>query len=124
MSGEEPGRFYRRLQIGSPRCALRDPNCSFDAGTAENLTFHEINDHLDRGNLVEHLQERLGRSFSTVRPEVEQGKLLIEGLRFVRDRAKGREFELFTVQNNEVCLLIAYITELIQKWELGLGFET
>lgn len=80
MNSEEPGRFYRRLEIGSLTCALRDLNSSLDTGAAENVTFHEINDHLDRGNLIEHLQERLGRSFSTVRPEVEQGKLLIEGL--------------------------------------------
>jgi hypothetical protein len=115
MNGGESERFYDKLDIGSLTCALRDLNSALDSGTANGITFQEVCDYLEKGNLIEHLQERLGLSFSTVRPEVEQNKFLIEGLRFVRDRAGGQELRRFGVQNSGVCLLIAYVTELIQN---------
>ena len=55
-----------------------------------------------------------------VRPGEEQNKHFIEALRSVRAAIGGRERRKFAVQNNGVCMLIAYITEIIQSgsWDL------
>lgn len=106
MSGEESDGFSKKLTIGALTCALRELNSSIDTRNADGITFQEVYDYLEKGNLIEHLQERLGLSFSVIRPEVEESKFFIEGLKFVRDRVDGEELRRFGVQHNGVCLLI------------------
>jgi hypothetical protein len=120
MSGEMPD-FSDKLRIVALTEALFLLNIALDSGTAQGVTFQEVYEHLEAGDLIEHLQERLKLQFSLVSPSQEQNKLFIEALRSVRYVIGGRERRKFGVENNGVCMLIAYITELIQsaQWDIG-----
>jgi hypothetical protein len=109
--------FVDKLSIYALTCALRDLNAALDSGKA--VTFAEVYAHLESGDLVEHLQKRLRVHLSEVRPAIDQNKYFIDALRFVLD--KGRESRAFGVQNNGVCMLIAYVTEIIQRglWDIA-----
>jgi hypothetical protein len=75
--------FIDKLSIYSLTCALRDLNAVLDKG--KSLTFAEVYDHLDSGDLVEFLQERLGPNlFSLVRPGIDQNKFFNLRLRFAK----------------------------------------
>jgi hypothetical protein len=113
--------FVDKLKIVSLTEALRLLNSALDSGSAQGVTFQEVYLYLERGDLIEHLQERLGVTFSMTRPGVEQNKYFIEALRSMRAQIGGREIQVFGIKNNGVCMLIAYITELIQSasWDIG-----
>lgn len=112
--------FSDKLAIVSLAEALFLLNAALDSGDAEGVTLQEVHEHLKTGDLIEHLQQRLGVTFSTVRPGEEQHKVFIEGLRWIQGGIAGRERRKFGVEHNGVCMLIAYITELIQsaQWDI------
>jgi hypothetical protein len=118
---ENAEKFSDKLTLVSLTEALLRLNSALDMGKADGITLQEIQEHLKTGDLIEHLQQRLRTTFSTVRPGVEQHEFFIEGLRRVRDCTGGRERRIFGVENNGVCMLIAYITELIQsaQWDIA-----
>ena len=103
--------FVSKLSIYALTCALRDLNAALDHGKA--MTFAEVYAHLELGDLVEYFQEHLGVHLSLVRPGIDQNKYFIQALKFVLD--KGREGRAFGINNNGVCMLIAYVTEIIQR---------
>jgi len=107
--------FVDKLHIVSLTDALFMLNGAIDAGRSEGVTLQEVHAHLEEGDLVEHLEQRLGVQFSGVRSGTEQNKLFIEALKYVRDVIDGRERRKFGVEHNGVCMLIAYITEIIQS---------
>jgi|SRR5271166_119502 len=112
--------FVDKLGVYALCGALFDLNHALDSGKASDVTFQEVHEHLESGDLVEYLQKRLGVHLSGVRPGIDQNKFFIEALRSVRDSIWGRERRKFGVENNGVCMLIAYITEIIQSgsWDL------
>jgi hypothetical protein len=110
--------FIDKLSIYALTDALRDLNAALDSGKASRLTCEEVHAHLKSGDLVEFLQKRLGVHLC-IRPAIEQHGYFIEALKFVRD--EGREYRKFGVKNNGVCMLIAYVTEIIQRrvWDIA-----
>ena len=91
--------FIDKLSIYSLTCALRDLNAVVDKG--KTLTFDEVYDHLESGDLVEFLQERLGPTlFSLVRPGIDQNKYFIDALKYVVN--KGREGRVHGVSRNGI----------------------
>jgi hypothetical protein len=117
MSGSFPDC---KLSIYALCGALSMLNSAVDYGKASGITPEEVYAHTEIGDLVEHLQDRLGIQFSGVRPGVEQNKYFIEELRYLRSIVRGREGRKLGAENNGICVLIAYITEIIQsgRWDL------
>jgi hypothetical protein len=113
--------FVDKLNIYALSDALFMLNGALDRGKASDVTCEEVHRHLESGDLVEFLQHRLGVQFSGARPGVEQNKYFVEALRSVRDTIGGRERRKFGVENNGACMLIAYITEIIQSgmWDIA-----
>jgi hypothetical protein len=94
-------------------------NKAIDSGAAQGLTVQEVHEHIESGDLVGYLETTLGLRFSGVREGIEENRLFIEALRHVMQPG-GRERRVYGVKNNGACLLIAYITEIIQSglWNL------
>ena len=111
--------FVDKLGIIELADALFVLNKAIDSGAAQGLTVQEVHEHIESGDLVGYLKTTLGLRFSGVREGIEENRLFIEALRHVMQPG-GRERRVYGVKNNGACLLIAYITEIIQSglWNL------
>ena len=114
MSNGEIPEFVDKLRIHALTDALFVVNKAIDKGAAEAVTVNEVHQHIDSGDLVGFLESKLRVKFSGVREGIEENRLFIEALRHIR-QTHGRERRVYGVQNSGACLVIAYVTEIIQQ---------
>jgi hypothetical protein len=96
---------------------LMEINAALDTGHYEDVTIKEIVYHLDQGDIVEFLGQRLvgDVNLSYFEEDNEKSFELNNQLYKVFLANENQEYENFGVQNNGLCLLIAYITEIMQN---------
>jgi hypothetical protein len=123
MSNETIPEFVDKLRIHALTDALFVVNKAIDKEAAEAVTVDEVHRHIDAGDLVRFLESKLGVAFSGVREGIDENRLFIEALRHVR-QTSGRERKVYGVQNSGACLVIAYITEILQQGYLDLNSLT
>ena len=87
-----------------------------DYGHHEGVTIDEVEDHIERGDLFPWLRKKfdghIDLSIYEGRPvEME----ITKGLQDILGGYRGRERRKWGVQHNGVCLLIAWVNELVQQ---------
>jgi len=80
------------------------------------LTFDEVHDHIERGDVIEWLDKRfagnIDLSIYRGRPEAQE---IAKGLQAIHGAYAGAENRKWGVQRNGLCLLIAWVNELVQQ---------
>jgi hypothetical protein len=84
------------------------------------VTFADVYTHLDAGDLIPFLDAELKSiDLSLFGPDKAQGKVLLAALRHAAWGLKGREQRKTGIKQSGVCLVIAWIGEVIQwgQWK-------
>jgi hypothetical protein len=91
------------------------------------VTFDDVYAHLDSGDLIPFLDAQLKSiDLSLFGPDEAQGRLLLAALRHAAGGLKGRERRKTGIKQSGVCLVIAWIGEVIQwgQWKSDPQFLT
>jgi hypothetical protein len=100
-------------------------NIALEEDGWKNVTFSDVYVHLDSGDLIPFLATRLQTlDLSILAPDQPQGRLLLAALRHVAGWFEERERRKTGVEKSGVCLVIAWIGEVVQKgqWQLDRSF--
>ncbi len=98
---------------------VNEINAAIDTGKYRDISIKEVEDHIEREDLIPYLRDRLGEDvdLSLLTPEVSEE--LNSKLLGIFGGYYGQERRKWGVENNGLCLLIAWSTEIIQQkaWE-------
>jgi len=94
-------------------------NAVVDEDLHRGIPMDEVQRHIEAGDLFAWLATRFGNSIDLslygpgARPEV--AAEITEGLNSILGGYQGRERRKWGVENNGICLLIAWVNELVQQ---------
>lgn len=115
----------KELDITTVTYLLFAINAALDKDHWKKITFDDVYQHLDSGDLIPFLDAQLnGIDLSLFGPDEPQGKLLLAALRHVAPWFKERERRKTGIKQSGVCLVIAWIGEVIQcgQWKIDPEF--
>ena len=117
---DDETNFANGLRISTLTYVLFMLNRALEKESWKDITFDDVYDHLDSGDLVAFLEDRLDIDLPIVTPELRQGRLLLPALRHAAEFLRGSERRKMGINQNGVCLIIGFIAELIQsgQWDL------
>jgi len=113
------------LDVTSVTYLLFAVNVALEKDDWKKITFDDVYGHLDSGDLIPFLDAHLKSiDLSLFGPDEPQGRLLLAALRHVAPWFQERESRKTGVEKSGVCLVIAWIGEVIQKgqWQLDRSF--
>ncbi|MGV8125848.1 MAG: hypothetical protein ACP5PV_01380 [Methanothrix sp.] len=93
---------------------------AIEHGYLGKVSFAEIYQGIENGNLISFLKERLGDTvdLSLVMPDQDQGRLFIDAMRYVVPGLEGRERRKTGIEKCGLCLLIVLCVEAVRQTEL------
>lgn len=89
-------------------------NHAIDTGKYQGISIDEVEEHIDEGDLLPWLRERLGDDVDLSVPEDEDERELNERLKELLEGYRGQERRKWGVENSGLCLLIAWTNEIVQ----------
>ncbi|MGB2842971.1 MAG: hypothetical protein WBC40_10955 [Halobacteriota archaeon] len=92
-------------------------NAAIDTGKYGDISIKEVEDHLERGDLIPYLKERLGEDVDLGLLKPEDSWELNDKLLGILGAHYGKERSELGVENNGLCLLIVLTTEIIRVKE-------
>ena len=120
---DEITNYYEELEIGALSYVLFMLNAEIDNGDKwRAITFEDVYSHLEAGDLIAFLDDRLYLQMSSILgPEKRQGQLLLAGLRHISEYTSGRESPKLGLEQSGVCLVVAWLLSLIQSglWDFS-----
>jgi hypothetical protein len=107
------------LTLSGLTAFLFEINAAIDTGKYADVSVDEVEDHIERGDLLPYLRARLGDDIDLSRIDDEREAVLGAWLIDILNGNKGRESRKWGVRNHGLCLLVAWTAELIQQrvWE-------
>jgi hypothetical protein len=111
----------KELDITTLTYLLFAINAVLDKDHWKTITFDDVYGHLDAGDLIPFLDGRLNSlDLSLLGPDEAQGRLLLAALRQVAGWFEERERRKTGIEKSGVCLVIAWIGEVIQcgQWKI------
>jgi hypothetical protein len=92
-------------------------NSLVDGGHHEATPMEEAKEHIDRGDVFEWLSEKFKGhiDLSIYRADGDARREITKGLHDILGAYRGRERRKWGVENNGICLLIAWVNELVQQ---------
>ena len=115
----------KELDITTLAYLLFAINAVLDKDHWKTITFDEVYGHIDSGDLIPFLDGRLNSlDLSLLGPDEAQGRLLLAALRHVAGWFEERERRKTGIEKCGVCLVIAWIGEVIQcgQWKIDPQF--
>ena len=115
----------KELDITTLTYLLFAINATLDRDHWKKITFEDVYEHLDSGDLIPFLDGQLNSlDLSLFGPDVAQGRLLLAALRHVAGFFEERERRKTRSEKSGVCLVIAWIGEVIQcgEWKIDPQF--
>jgi len=115
----------KELDITSATYLLFAINIALEKDDWKKITFDDVYAHLDSGDLIPFLDAHLKSiDLSLFGPDEPQGRLLLAALRHVAPWFKERERRKTGIKQNGVCLVIAWIGQVIQcgQWKIDPQF--
>ncbi len=88
-------------------------NSALDSGKDIDIKFEEVRNHAEKQNFVGYLKVKLDRDLNLTAEETAE---LNEKIERLSNAVYDRERRKFGVENNGLCLIIAYLTEIIQNY--------
>jgi hypothetical protein len=87
-----------------------------DSGRADGVTIEQVEQHIESGDLFDWLNKEfkghIDLSIYRGRPSANE---ISQGLQEILGGYAGRERRKWGVENNGICLLVAWVNELIQQ---------
>ena len=117
----------KELDITTLTYLLFAINAALDRDHWKTITFEDVYEHLDSGDLIPFLDGQLNSlDLSLFGPDAAQGRLLLAALRHVAGFFEERERRKTGSEKSGVCLVIAWIGEVIQcgEWKIDPQFLT
>ena len=98
---------------------ILEMNAAVDTGKYQSITLAEIEEHIDRKDLIPYLRERLGNDVDLSLYDDDVAAEINEELHDILLAYGGRERRKWGIENSGLCLLIAWVNELIQqrRWQ-------
>ena len=98
---------------------LFEINAAIDTGKHADVSVDEVEDHIEQGDLLEFLRNRLADDVDLSMIDAEREAALTAWLFDIFGGNKGRESRKWGVRNSGLCLLVAWTAELVQQkaWE-------
>lgn len=98
---------------------LQNINSAIDSGKYQDISVEEVEDRIERGDLVPYLRERLGEDVDLSLPDPSMAAELNAKLQDLLGGYRGRERRKWGVEHSGLCLLVAWTSEIIQQrwWE-------
>jgi hypothetical protein len=94
---------------------IRKVNAAIDTGTYDDVSLEEVHQHIENGDLFPYLASRLeGNIDLSLLGERVSGEINDE-LGRILDAYGGQERRKWGVENNGLCLVVAWLNELIQQ---------
>ena len=90
-------------------------NAALDTGNYSGIGIGEIKRHIDAGDILQFLSERLGDDIDLSLFRKADEAEIVERIREVREVLEGRERKKTGICRNGLCLLIAYCLEIVQR---------
>jgi len=103
------------LKLTDVTLLLFEVNAALDTGKHEGFPTAGVKQHIRAGDLVTYLQNELSSDVDLSFYKEETAAALVSELKDLEGGVNGRERKKFGVERNGLCLLIAYLTELIQR---------
>lgn len=94
---------------------IQEMNHVLDNEVSVGLTISEVESHIEAGDLIPFLRQRLKGKCDLSLFDNEMAEKINEGMAEILDGYKGRERRKWGVQNNGICLVIAWTSEMIQQ---------
>jgi hypothetical protein len=88
-------------------------NSALDSGKYSTVAYREVVDHIESGTIFAFLKDRLGEDIDLSLLDTPKQKVLLEEWQNLLNVADARR--KFGVENNGLCLLVAYLLEGIQQ---------
>jgi hypothetical protein len=88
-------------------------NSALDSGKYSTVTYREVVDHIESGTIFAFLRDRLGEDIDLSLLDATKQEVLLEEWQNLLNVADARR--KFGVENNGLCLLVAYLLEGIQQ---------
>jgi hypothetical protein len=109
-----------KLYLSHLTLFIPEMTVAIEHGYLGKVSFEEVYQGIEQGNLVPFLKEKLGDAvdLSLIKPEDEQGRLFIEAMRYVVPGLEGRERRKTGIEKCGLCLLIVLCIEAVRQPEL------
>lgn len=88
-------------------------NAAIDSGKHEDISIEEAEDHVEAGDLFRWLRQRCEMDLGYL--DDEKARAINEALERIRAAYAGDERRRWGVQNSGLCILLAWVNELIQQ---------
>lgn len=88
-------------------------NSALDTGKYNNISFKEVADHIDAGTIFDFLRTRLVGDIDLSIFDAPKEKELVAEWQDIL--SAGRDLKTYGIENNGLCLLMAYLLEGIQR---------
>jgi hypothetical protein len=108
-----------KLTLSGLTAFLFEINAAIDSGKYAEVSVEEIKDHIEQGDLLPFLRARLGNDADLTLIDDAREAELVAWLFDILGSDRGQESRKWGVRNNGLCLLVAWVAELIQQkvWE-------
>ena len=91
-------------------------NAAIDTGKYQDISISEVEEHIEKRDLIPYLKNRLGKDMSILSLyDSKTGQELNEKLEYTLRGYKGRERRKLGVENSGLCLLVAFVIDIIQQ---------
>jgi hypothetical protein len=106
------------LTVNSLAILIYNLNSAIDSGKHVDISIKDVEEHIEKGDIIRFLIFHLGEDydFGLFTQNEENMSELIERLQSVLIVGAGEEKNKWGVENYGVCLLIAWITEIIREF--------
>jgi len=88
-------------------------NAAIDTGKYQDISIEEVEEHIENGDLIPYLRERLKGDVDLSIYDPELSAKLNEELASILGGYKGQERRKWGISNSGLCLLVAWTTQLI-----------
>jgi hypothetical protein len=107
------------MQLNALTLLILQLNILIDTGKYDDITIEEVYSHIDRGTILEFLKERgqgdIDLSIHLSEAYGDFQSFYIKQLQSLYDAYAGDERRKWGVQNQGLCLLVAWTNEIIQQ---------
>lgn len=95
-------------------------NGAIDTGKHQDITIEEVRQHIDEGDILQYLNTRLGNDIDLsllLDPSygLQEGREITTALQNLLSAYAGNERRKWRVQNSGLCLMVAWVNELVQQ---------
>lgn len=105
------------MRLSSLTYLILELNAAIDTGLYQDISLEEVKDHIESRDLFPWLKKRLGKDIDLSLLDDGRGQEIAEHLEQIRGGYAGNERRKWGIEHSGLCLLLAWVNELVQQRE-------